>query len=345
MVLAALIGSSAALFAQPHTVRRDLKLEEIPIHDPWLLADPQEHTYYLYATSDLAFGQESPSGVAAYTSKDMLNWSGPFQVFEVSASSWANPRQGVWAPEVHFYKGKYYLFATLHNYDKALPAEGNKKGDPADYGVHIQITYQGEGPHLRGTQVFVSDSPLGPFRTIVDKPVPPSDFMTLDGTFYMEDGVPYMVYAHEWQQIWDGTMEAVRMKQNLSAADGTPFQLFKASDAPWLAGRKEVVHTPQNYVTDGPEMYRTRNGKLLMIWSSYRDGLYVETLAHSDNGKIGGNWKQDDVLVGGDSGHGMIFHTFDGHLMLILHHPFDGRFSRAKLYELEDTGDTIRIKP
>jgi hypothetical protein len=81
-----------------------------------------------------------------------------------------------------------------------------------------------------------------------------------------------------------------------------------------------------------------------MLWSSYRDGLYVETLAHSDNGRLDGHWKQDGVLVGGDSGHGMVFKTFDGRLMLILHHPFDSRISRAKLYELEDTGDTIQLK-
>ena len=33
--------------------------------------------------------------------------------------------------------------------------------------------------------------------------------MTLDGTLYVENGLPYMVYAHEWIQILDGTMEAV----------------------------------------------------------------------------------------------------------------------------------------
>jgi hypothetical protein len=48
--------------------------------------------------------------------------------------------------------------------------------------------------------------------------------------------------------------------------------------------------------------------------------------------------------VGHDSGHGMLFHAFDGRLMLVLHHPFDGRVSKAHLYEIEDTGDPIRVK-
>jgi hypothetical protein len=145
-------------------------------------------------------------------------------------------------------------------------------------------------------------------------------------------------------QLLDGTIEAIRMKEDLSAADGKPFYLFKASDAPWLADRHDAWNTPQVYVTDGPELYRTRNGVLLMLWSSYRQGLYVEALAHSDNGKLSGHWKQDGVLVGEDSGHGMLFRDFEGRLMLILHQPFDGRLSRAKLFEVEDTGDSIRIK-
>jgi hypothetical protein len=70
----------------------------------------------------------------------------------------------------------------------------------------------------------------------------------------------------------------------------------------------------------------------------------VEALAHSTSGKLAGPWRQDGILVGDDSGHGMLFHAFDGRLMLVLHHPFDGRLSKARLYEIEDTGDTIRVK-
>ena len=34
---------------------------------------------------------------------------------------WAE--QGGWAPEVHEYKGKFYLLTTLHNDKKELPQE------------------------------------------------------------------------------------------------------------------------------------------------------------------------------------------------------------------------------
>ena len=146
--------------------------------------------------------------MVAYKSKDLLHWDGPYTVFEVPDGSWADPSEGVWAPEVHLYRGKYYLLATLHNSKKLLPYDDEDK---------LPI-YNGKKakPHLRGTQIFVADTPDGPFKPLGNSPAPPSNLMTLDGTLYVEDGVPYMVYAHEWIQVLDGTMEAVPLKKDLS---------------------------------------------------------------------------------------------------------------------------------
>jgi hypothetical protein len=333
----------AALSLCQQSTPGDLKFENIRLHDPWILADQPSHTYYLYTSSGAGINKDHRSGVVTYKSADLKTWSGPYPVFEVPDGSWASPTDGVWAPEVHPYHGRYYLFATMNNYATPLSTDSSQPRNPSQR-TRIQITYNGVGPHPRGTQVFVSNSPAGPFRTIRDKPIPPSDYMTLDGTFYVEDGIPYMVYAHEWTQLVDGSMEAIQMKPDLSESVGKPFYLFKASDAPWLDDRHDTDNAPRNYVTDGPELYRTKTHKLLMLWSSYRRGLYVETLAHSVSGKLNGPWKQDDVLVGDDSGHGMLFRTFDGRLMLIVHHPFDPKLSRGRLYEVEDTGNSIRLK-
>jgi hypothetical protein len=242
--------------------------------------------------------------------------------------------EGVWAPEVHLYRGKYYLLATLHNSGKPLPY--------ADEAKLPMYNGQKAKPHLRGTQIFVADAPDGPFKPLGNSPAPPSDLMTLDGTLYVEGGKPYMVYAHEWLQALDGTMEAVPLKADLSAAAGKPFLLFKASEAPWVVKRESKPGQVLTYVTDGPCLYKTKNGKLVMLWSSYRDGLYVQTLAHSTSGKLRGPWKQGDVLVGNDSGHGMLFESFEGKLMLVLHQPF--RQARGKLFEMDDTGDAVRVK-
>jgi hypothetical protein len=46
-------------------------------------------------------------------------------------------------------------------------------------------------------------------------------------------------------------------------------------------------------------------------------------------------------LVREDSGHGMLFRTFEGRLMMILHRPFEN--ARGKLYEMDLAGDELRV--
>jgi GH43 family beta-xylosidase len=324
---------AAPLLAQV-PVKTGMQFNEFYLHDPFILAHKATSTYYLYNGAGPRQLGGQRAGVVTYKSKDLLHWDGPYKVFEVPDGLWADPSEGVWAPEVHLYRGKYYLLATLHNSKRPLKYTDEDK---------LPI-YNGKKakPHMRGTQIFVADTPDGPFVPLGNSPAPPSDFMTLDGTLFVEEGVPYMVYAHEWIQVLDGTMEAVPLKADLSAQAGEPFLLFKASEAPWVVDRGKSSDKLPTYVTDGPCFYRTRNGKLLMLWSSYRDGLYVETLAYSTTAKLRGPWKQGDVLVGNDSGHGMLFESFEGKLMMVLHQPF--RQARGKLFEMEDTGDTLRVK-
>ena len=302
-----------------------LRLQEMPLHDPWIIAHGESHTYYLYTKNEPKMTGEKGIGTMVYKSKDLLNWEAPKVVFLVPPSAFA--RQGAWAPEVHEYKGRYYLFTTLHN-EKTTLAQPPAVPFPT---------------HVRGTIVAVSDSPDGPFIMLDEKaPVPPSDFMTLDGTLYVDPrGKPWMVYAHEWVQKIDGTMEAVPLKPDLSAAAGPPIHLFKASDAPWLNATIQPSTRGLTYVTDGPELFRTHDGHLLMLWSSYEKDAYVQTIARSKSGEIKGPWEQLAPLVKGDSGHGMLFHTFEGQLMMVLHRPFKN--ARGKLYEMADRGDHLEI--
>ena len=47
------------------------------------------------------------------------------------------------------------------------------------------------------------------------------------------DGKPYMIYCHEWLQNWNGTMEKIELKPDLSGSIGKGKILFRASDSPW----------------------------------------------------------------------------------------------------------------
>ncbi|MBO0994726.1 glycoside hydrolase family 43 protein [Bacillus sp. SD088] len=315
--------------SDPFHPTKGLRLRDIPAHDPYVLAHKETNTYYLYTTAIPELTDLERYGVLVYKSKDLLNWEGPFVVFKIPDGAWAHPQHGTWAPEVHYYNHKYYLFVTLHNRERIL-AEPPKVW---------------KTNHLRGTSIAVADSPEGPFILLkTDGPVPPKNFMTLDGTLYVdEEQKPWMVYCHEWIQVMDGTFEAIPLKDDLSAATGPPQHLFKASDAPWINTEQQPGVQPSIYVSDGCQLYRTKSGHLIILWSTYNKEGYVQTIARSKSGQLKGPWEQLEPLVGADSGHGMLFKTFAGKWMLILHHPFSTPESRAMIYEMEETEDSFKV--
>ena len=249
------------------------------------------------------------------------------RVFDVPRDNWITGT--VLAPEVHQYKGKYYMFGTLNS---DILWKGTEKGHPA---------YS-----HRATQIFWSKKPEGPFLPFENKhPHSPLGQMCLDGTLWVEDGVPYMIYCHEWVEMGDGTMELVQLKKDLSATVGQPMRLFNASAAEWSTG-SERANGSRTYVTDGCFLYRTKTGKLLMIWSSFKNGDYAIGIAESTTGKVIGPWRQQaEPLFDKHGGHGMIFRTFDGRLCLVLHAPNSpAGQERAHIFEIEDLGHTLRLK-
>lgn len=66
-------------------------------------------------------------------------------------------------------------------------------------------------------------------------------------------------------------------------------------------------------------------------------------IAISPSGKLAGPWQQqEEPVYKDDGGHGMLFTTFDGRLMMVLHSP-NNREARPRIFEMEDTGDTLKI--
>jgi len=223
---------------------------------------------------------------------------------------------------MHAYRGKYYLFLTFDTRNR-FPEQWR------DWLPRV----------TRGSQVLVSDSPTGPFNAFTNHSTLPVDMMTLDGTLWVEDGVPFMVFCHEWVQIKDGTVEYVRLKEDLSATDGEPRRLFNGSDAVW--SRKSDQYGC--HVTDGPYLYTSKSGKLFMLWTSGGYTGYTTGIAISDSGKLAGPWKQQsEPVYGKDGGHAMLFTTFDGRLMMVLHSP-NGPGAQPRVFEMEDTGETLRV--
>ena len=269
-----------------------LKREDIRIRDPFILTDKEHGCYYMYGTTALLEGSiYCGNTFSVYKTEDLEHFSEPKVIFDGNAIGfWAD--KDFWAPEVHIYNGKYYLFGSCK-------ADGK----------------------CRATQIFVCDTPDGAFVPVSEKPITPADWECLDGTLWVENGTPYMVFCHEWVQVVDGEIWAVPLKQDLSAPDGDPFMLFRASDNPNVSAGKRGQR-----VTDGPFLF-CEEGKLKMIWSSFYEGRYLVLEAVSDS--LHGKWEHKGSRYDFDGGHAMLFKRLDGTQMISLHSPNKAGLERA----------------
>ena len=283
------------------------RTESVFIRDPFVLV--HDGLYYMYGT-----GAAQGKGYGCYVSRDLQRWAGPFNVFTADADF--DGAADFWAPECHAYNGKFYLFATYRS---------------------------GTTGH-RGVSVFCADDPLGPFREITDGHITPHDRDSIDGTLYVENGVPYMVYVDEWTSTDDGVgrMAAAQMSGDLTHFVSEPKELFRA-DAP---------HWKPHKITDGPFLYRSKTGRLMMLWSNGSPEGYCVALASTRSG-IGGVWRQhlarlfvrDGKKYMLDGGHGMLFTDLHGQLMLAIHSPNDGTdiLTTAKFLPVTDKGYTLTL--
>jgi len=294
--------------------------DSIILSDPFVLADSASQMYYM-----------TGSGGLLWTSKDLKTWDGPSRVAEVDTTSWMGSHPAIWAAELHQYQGKYYYFATFTNNE-------------------IKIDTVGENiiPR-RASHILVSDKPSGPYRPMADPTYLPETQPTLDGTFWIDkDGKPYMIFCGEWLQNHNGTMEKIELKEDLSGSVGEPSLLFRAFDSPWSKQNEDGVEGP-NQVTDGPFLFRTGTGRLGMIWTSWVYNVYTMGVAYSESGTLDGPWIQEqDPITPPNYGHGMLFKTLEGKLLLSIHSHSDpegnGHYRRIPtFFEADLSGDKLVI--
>lgn len=285
-----------------------LSCKDINIRDPFILCE--NGRYYMYGTRANNFGIKT-GGFDVYVSEDLINWSAPAECFDSEA--YRMNYKANWAPEVHKYNGKYYMFATFTRKDCSM----------------------------RATFVLRADSPYGPFIPHSRGPVTPTEWECLDGTLYISrEGKPYIVFCHEHTQIIDGTICYAPLSDDLTEMTGEPVTLFKASEPYWAdESNSELEHR----ITDGPFMYRTKDGELLMLWSTFIKEQYAECLVRFTGGEIGTDFVHLPPLVDNDGGHGMVFTDKDGKLRLTYHTPNTKGSEHPHFVSVEDIGDSIVI--
>jgi arabinan endo-1,5-alpha-L-arabinosidase len=115
--------------------------QNIRVHDP--VVAKEGNTYYLFCTG---------MGISGYSSQDMVNWKQEKPVFS-AAPQWAVDaipgfKGHIWAPDISFHDGQYYLYYSVSAFGKNTSAIGlatNRTLDPTskdfkwvDHGKVIQ---------------------------------------------------------------------------------------------------------------------------------------------------------------------------------------------------------------
>jgi beta-xylosidase len=113
-------------------------------------------TVYLYTghDEDNAFGFEMRDWLL-YTSTDMVNWTDHGAVASLKNFKWVNTDNGAWAAQCVHRNGKFYLYCPV--------------------------------PNGLGIGVLVSDSPYGPFKDPIGKPLIKNGPQDIDPTVLIDD--------------------------------------------------------------------------------------------------------------------------------------------------------------
>ena len=76
---------------------RTISIDSMELRDPFIILDKEQHTYYMTGT-----------GGGVWTSKNLRQWSGPYNVLELDTTMWMGCNPTIWAPEIHKFNNKYY---------------------------------------------------------------------------------------------------------------------------------------------------------------------------------------------------------------------------------------------
>ncbi len=276
-----------------------MKRNDIFIRDPFVLLS--NGTYYLYGTrSATCWGPAN--GFDVYTSKDLKEFEGPFEIFHKPEGFFAT--ESYWAPECYEINGAFYLLSTF-----------------------------GSQTQKKGAFLLKANAPLGPFEPYSLR-LTPEDWTCIDGTLYFEDETPYLIFSHSFEDIldptcatssYDGDFCILELSDDLTRAVSAPTVLFSAKEAafskPIPFAKAEFGIDEDIYFSDGPFLMKLEDGRLHMIFSSWSTRGYAVGAAVSEGGVMG-PWKlQESAFYPEDGGHGMFFRDLDHQLVFTLHNP------------------------
>lgn len=237
-------------------------LADNPIVQTYYTADPapmvHDGTVYVYTSHDedtTIRNFFTMNDWKCYSSKDMVNWTDHGSVFSYKDFDWS--RGDAWAGQCVYRNGKYYYYVPVN-----MKNGGNAIG------------------------VGVSDSPTGPFKDAIGKPlligygyIDPTVFIDDDGQAYLYWGNPNLWYVKLNKDMlsYDQQTGIVQVPLN---KEGFNIRL------------RDVEKRPSAY-EEGPWMYK-RNKQYYLL---YPAGGVPEHLAYSTAPTITGPWTYQDTIM------------------------------------------------
>lgn len=319
---------ATAAFAQPRQlpVGTILPMQQVSVHDPVMIKE--KDTYYLFCTG---------FGVAVWSSKDLKNWRKESPVF-TKAPQWAVDtipgfRGHIWAPDISYYNGQFYLYYSVSAFGKNTSAIGvatNKTLDSSsadfkwvDHGRVIQ-SYPGK-----------------------------SNWNAIDPNIIADKkGTPYMVFG----SFWDGLKMVQLTKDRLGLAQ-------PVESMPTVASRKtgsslnnppSIVNNPKDAGGNAIEApFIFQKGKYYYFFASIdycckgENSTYKMIVGRSKDvkgpyldkeGKDLSRGGGTIVLAGNKDWHGVghnAAYTFDGKDYLVFH-GYDAKDKGASKLRIEE---------
>lgn len=226
-----------------------------PIIQTKFTADPAplvyKDTVFLYTSHDEddAFGFKMKDWLL-YTSTDMVNWTDHGVVASLKDFKWTDPENGAWAPQVIERNGKFYMYCPM--------------------------------PGQRGIGVLVADSPYGPFKDPIGKPLVKNSSDDIDPTVLIDDdGQAYLYWGNP--NLW-----YVKLNKDMISVDG---QIVKDTSIAKVKGSPDPFH-----YQEGPWAWK-RNGNYYMAYAST---CCPEGIGYAMGKSATGPWEYKGMIMDSD---------------------------------------------
>ncbi|MBC9795664.1 arabinan endo-1,5-alpha-L-arabinosidase [Sinomicrobium weinanense] len=275
--------------------------QDISVHDPVVAKEGDR--YYLFCTG---------MGVSVFSSPDLKTWKKEKPVFQ-TAPSWSEEvvpgfKNHIWAPDISFYNGRYYLYYSVSAFAKNTSA----------IGVATNVTLSPGDKDYKWTD-----------HGIVVQSVPNRDLWNaIDPNLVFDDaGAPWLTFGSFW-----GGMKLVRLSDDL---------LSVARPEEWYTIAKRERHSftedtqPGDAAIEAPFIFKKDDWYYLFVSFDFccrgEDSTYKVMAGRSENisgpytdkaGKPMTEGGGTPVITGNarwaGAGHNSIY-TFDGKDYLIFH--------------------------